>query len=93
MPIGLTKKNGAECSDLIVNWSCVSTPKGEHSAFMKFKVPIQTLHAGPECVEKAFRKASGPHRQQKLNCCSRGDLSCRKRNCELYKEEHPDLEC
>lgn len=76
-----------------MNWSCVETPKGEHSSFMEFKVPIQTSNAGPECVEKAFLRASGPNRQQPVNCCKMGDLSCRKRNCEAYREKDSGLKC
>ncbi|KAJ0121892.1 hypothetical protein J7T55_002401 [Diaporthe amygdali] len=82
-----------ECSDWIVSWECSATLQGEHSAFMEFKVPIQFSSVGPECVERAFRRASGPRRQQTVHCCKRGDLKCRKRNCEAYREENPDLVC
>lgn len=60
---------------------------------MEFKVPIQTSVAGPECVEKAFQRASGPDRQQTVNCCKRGDYDCRKSNCEAYREKNADLKC
>lgn len=75
-----------------MNWSCIETPKGEHSSFMEFKVPIQTTTKGRECVEKAFKSASGS-RAQPLVCCPRGKLDCRKRNCEAYREKNPSLKC